>query len=284
MYAITGITGQVGGAVAQHLLTAGLAVRAVIRHRNKGEPWAAKGCEVATADMTDGEALARAFMDMEGVFVLIPPLFDPEPGFPEVRAVIAALKSAIDFARPGRAVCLSTVGAQADETNLLSQLGMVEEQLGPITVPIAFLRAAWFMENTASDVRDARKTGTFPSFLQPTDRAIPMVATADIGEVAASLLQERWQGRRIVELEGPRPVSPDEIATILSGLLHRPVRPEVVPRDRWEALFRDQGARHPEMRARMIDGFNQGWIAFERETCKGGTDVAAVLASLVARG
>jgi NAD(P)H dehydrogenase (quinone) len=45
MYAVTGITGKVGGAIARTLLSAGLPIRAVVRDADKGRPWA-KGCEV----------------------------------------------------------------------------------------------------------------------------------------------------------------------------------------------------------------------------------------------
>jgi hypothetical protein len=53
MYAITRITGQVGGAVARALLAARLPVRAVVRAAGKGVTWAERGCEVAIADMND---------------------------------------------------------------------------------------------------------------------------------------------------------------------------------------------------------------------------------------
>jgi hypothetical protein len=82
MYAITGITGQVGGAVARALLAARLPVSAVVRAAGKGATWAEHGCEVAIADMNDAVALTAAFTGAEGVFVLIPPIFDPAPGFP----------------------------------------------------------------------------------------------------------------------------------------------------------------------------------------------------------
>ena len=282
MYAVTGITGQVGGAVARHLLDEGRSVRAVVRDRARAEDWGARGCGVAVADMTDADALAAAFTGVAGVFVLIPPMFDPAPGYPEVRAVIAALVAAVRRARPPKLVCLSTVGAQSPEPNLLGQLGLVEAALGALPLPVAFLRAAWFMENAASDIAAARDTGIVPSFLQPLDRGVPMVATADIGRVAAEMLGETWRGRRIVELEGPRPVAPEDIAAALSDLLGRPVRAEAVARETWEGLFRAQGMRHPGPRMRMLDGFNEGWIAFEGEPRRGTTDLATVLRSLLA--
>jgi uncharacterized protein YbjT (DUF2867 family) len=81
MFAITGITGKVGGQTARRLLDAQQPVRAIVRDLNKGAYWAERGCEIAGADMGDAESLARAFLGAEGVFVLLPPNFDPTPGF-----------------------------------------------------------------------------------------------------------------------------------------------------------------------------------------------------------
>src|SRR5215470_3891432 len=117
MYAITGITGKVGGALARTLLAAGQPVRAVVRDAGKGRSWAEKGCEVALAEMEDAAALSAAFCEVNGVFIIPPPEFDPAPGFPEARAVITAVKSAIEAARPGNVVCLSTIGADATRNN-----------------------------------------------------------------------------------------------------------------------------------------------------------------------
>jgi hypothetical protein len=52
-------------------------------------------------------------------------------------------------------------------------------------------------------------------------------------------------------------------------LLNRSVRASIVPRKTWEALFRSQGMKNPTPRIRMLDGFNEGWLAFEHDTRKG---------------
>jgi uncharacterized protein YbjT (DUF2867 family) len=286
MYAITGITGQVGDAVARKLLAEGANVRAVARDTRRAAPWVERGCELAIAEMSDAPALVRGFAGADGVFVLIPPIFDPSPGFAEAGAVISAVRDALAKTRPARTVCLSTVGAQARQPNLLNQLAMMERELGTLDLPIAFIRAAWFMENAIWDVPSARE-GAIQSFLQPLDHAIPMVATADIGTTAARLLQERWVGRRVVELQGPAPVSPNELATVLGGQLGRSVRAHVVPREEWEALFRTQGMRNPTPRMQMLDGFNQGWLSFEDgedvEAVTGTTTLEMVVRGLLAR-
>src|SRR5580700_4611382 len=83
MYAIMGITGRVGGAVAAALLAQGNRIRAIVRSPSKGSSWAERGAELAVADSLDTRALARAFRDVAGVFVMTPPEFAPSPGFPE---------------------------------------------------------------------------------------------------------------------------------------------------------------------------------------------------------
>jgi len=284
MFAVTGITGQVGGVVARLLLAAGHDVRAVVRDAAKGEVWAKQGCEVALADVNDQQALQHAFEGAEGVFVLLPPTFDPTPGFPEARKTIATLRAALAVAKPSKVVVLSTIGAQATQPNLLNQLQILEQELSTLPMPVAFLRAAWFIENAAWDVAPARDSGIVPSFLQPLDKPVPMVATADIGRVAAELLRESWTGRRIVELEGPQRISPDMIAASFARLLGRDVGMTVVPRDTWEDLFRAQGMTNPTPRMQMIDGFNEEWICFEgaeNEVRKGRVPLDTVLQSLI---
>jgi len=284
MYAITGITGQVGGVVARTLLAANQPVRAVVRDAAKGRAWAERGCEVAVADIGDATALAAAFRGVEGVFVLRPPNFDPAPDFPDARASAFTLRSALEAASPGRVVYLSTIGAQARQSNLLTQHTIIEEELRKMATPVTFLRPGWFMENSRWDVAPARAQGVIPSFLQPLDKPVPMVATADIGRVAADLLQETWSGHRVVELEGPHRVTPNEIAAAFAKLLGRPVRMEAVPHETWEGLFTAQGMKNPTPRIQMIDGFNEGWIEFERGEVgsrKGSVPLENVLKALI---
>ena len=284
MYAITGITGKVGGALARTLLAAGQSVRAVVRNAGKGRSWAEKGCEVALAEMEDAATLAAAFKEVDGVFVLPPSEFDPAPGFPEARAVINAVKTALGATRPRKVVCLSTIGAQATKPNLLTQRTLMEQELRGLTIPVTFLRPAWFMENFAWDVASARDSGVIASFLQPVNKPVPMIATADVGRVAAELIQKDWHGYRIVELEAAHHITPNEAAATFARILGHPVRVEIVPRETWGSLFKSQGMKNPMPRIQMLDGFNEGWIEFERGesgSMKGKVTLETVLRELI---
>ena len=67
MFAVTGITGNVGGEVARNLLAAGQPVRGVVRETRKGETWAKRGCDLVEADINDATALTAAFKGAAGV-------------------------------------------------------------------------------------------------------------------------------------------------------------------------------------------------------------------------
>jgi uncharacterized protein YbjT (DUF2867 family) len=285
MYTVTGITGKVGAAVARALLSADQPVRAVVRDGGKGAPWADLGCEIAVADLVDAGALAKAFEGTEGVFAMLPPVFDPTPGFHEARAFIASMHTALAEAKPNKVVALSTIGADAPNPNLLNALGLMEDAMKTLSMPVAFLRAAWFMENAAWDIASARQ-GNIQSYLQPLDRPIPMIATDDVGRTAAALLQENWEGRRVVELEGAQRVSPNTLADAFAKTLAKPVRAQAVPRDRWESIFRAQGMKNPTPRIQMIDGFNAGWIDFPNRGAnarKGSIGIDQAVATMIQR-
>jgi NAD(P)H dehydrogenase (quinone) len=283
MFAVMGVTGNVGGEVARTLLAAKKSVRAIVRSASKGEAWAKLGCEVAVAELEDVAALTAAFEGVEGVFVMVPPNFDPQADFTEARKIAASLKAALEAARPGKVVYLSTIGAQAEQTNLLSQHTLIEKEVRELQIPITFLRPGWFMENSIHNVASARDNGVIYSFLAPVDKGTPFVATADIGQTGAALLQETWSGHRVVELTGPRPVSPNDLAVGFAKVLGRPVAVEVVPREQWESTGRSMGMKNPTPWMRMLDGFNEGWICFERpsEVRIGKVELEAVLKGLV---
>ena len=283
MFAVTGVTGKVGGAVARALRDAGLPVRAVVRDAAKGAPWAARGCNVAVADLDEVAPLAAAFTGVGGAFAMLPPIFDPTPGFPEAKAMIGTLRAALVEALPPKLVVLSTVGADATRPNLLNQLGLLERALADLPTRVTFLRPGWFMENAAADLTSARETGVIRSYLQPLDHAVPMVATEDVGRTAAQLLQEDWAGHRIVELQAER-VTPNAIASAFARALDRSVRAEAAPRAHWEEIFRSEGMRNPFPRMQMVDGFNEGWIDFSNcgaEARPGRIDIDSAIAALV---
>jgi len=288
MFAVMGITGQAGAAVAENLLARGQKIRAVVRNAEKARTWNARGAEIAIADFNDPAALTAAFAGVEAVFAMIPPYFAPSPDFSEPRAAIAALHQALSAAHVPKFVALSSIGAEKlSRLGLITSLHLLERQLGALPVPSAFLRAGWFMENSAWDVDSAREGKLF-AFLQPIDRQFPLVATQDIGRTAVDILLQSWTGPRHIEVAGPRKYSPREVAETFASILGHPVETIVVPREKWAETFVAQGMPPDRTAPRiaMLDGFNSGWIDFGvpgTEHVTGATELKAVLQQLVTR-
>jgi NAD(P)H dehydrogenase (quinone) len=290
MYAVMGITGKVGSAVAENLLVQGEKIRAIVRNPDKAARWRDRGAEIAVADVDDPNALAAAFEGTDGVFLMVPPNFAPAPGFPETRKTLASYRAALAKALPKKAVYLSSIGAeQNDGLGLITSSHLLEQTLGDLPIAHAFLRAGWFMENHAWDVTTAQSEGRMFSNLYPLDRKFSLVATADIGKAGADVLRQEWTGTRYIEVAGPEQYSPNDIAQALSSALGRAIEAVAVPRENWTEFFIGQGMPQgrTEPRAEMVDAFNSGWIHFGvagTEHITGATSLTSVIARLVADG
>jgi NAD(P)H dehydrogenase (quinone) len=288
MYAIMGITGRVGGAIAENLLAQGEKIRAIVRNAEKAAQWRDRGAEIAVADVDDVNALASAFEGADGVFVMVPPNFAPTPGFLETRKTLAAYRAALANALPKKAVYLSSIGGEKTSgLGLITCSHLLEQTLGDLPIANAFLRAGWFMENHAWDVTTAQSEGKIFSNLYPLDRKFSLVATADIGKAGADVLRQEWTGNRYIEVAGPEQYSPNDLARVLSSALGRTVDAVAVPREKWTEFFIGQGMPEgrTEPRAEMVDGFNSGWIRFGApgtEHITGSTTLTSVIAKLAA--
>ena len=222
MFAVMGITGNVGGQVADTLLKNGKKVRGIVRNPAKAQLWKDKGVELFTADYDKN--LVEAFTGVEGIFAMIPPNLLPEPGFPDSVLRIDAIKKAVLSAEPPKAVFLSSIGSEKTSgLGLITTTHMLEEQLKGSGVPSAFLRPGSFIENIVHSIPAASATGMYFAFYQPLDQRFPLIATADIGRFAADILLQKWEGDRFIELAGPADYSSNDIATALAKSLGKPI-------------------------------------------------------------
>jgi NAD(P)H dehydrogenase (quinone) len=287
MFAVLGITGNVGGAVAETLLHHGKKVRGIVRDAAKAQAWKEKGVELVTADYDDN--LISAFTGAEGIFAMIPPNMAPDPGFPDSAARIAAIQKAVRTAKPPRAVFLSSIGSEKSSgLGLITTTHMLEQALGNTGVPSAFLRAGSFMENILYSIPAARQTGMYFAFYQPLEHAYPLIATKDIGRIGAETLLQTWQGNRVLEISGPTYYSAQDVAAALTQTLGRPITAVAVPRETWVDTMARNGmpAERSGNYIEMLDSFNSGWIKFgvpNTEPVKGATDLLTTVKSLVAK-
>ena len=175
-FAIAGVTGHTGRIVAESLLSQGKKVRVIVRDAAKGEPWKAKGADVALADLGDPSALARALHGAQGAWLLIPPNM-AAPKFREYQdRTASSLASAVEQSKIPHVVFLSSVGAQHPAgTGPIAALFGAEKAFSAVsTTTFTFLRAAYFMENIGGSLGMLGQ-GIVPSFT-PASFAFDMIA------------------------------------------------------------------------------------------------------------
>lgn len=266
MFFISGITGRVGASAAKRLLDQGASLRALVRDPQKASAWQKEGVDVRPGDLTDPHALKACLDGLEGAFLMQPTPFGVSADFPEARTINASIHQALSASNVKKVVVLSSVGSDKPHgLGNIMQTRLLEETLADIRLPIAYIRAAAFIENSLHGLTQAAETGYFDSFLQPTDRMFPMVAIEDIGQEVARLLTADWNDRLIVEL-GSR-FSPQNLAEAMSEVLEKPVQARAIPRESWNDVLRAMGLPQDKVGpwAEMQDGFNSGWIDFGRE-------------------
>lgn len=262
MFLVMGITGQVGGAAAKHLLAQGKEVRALVRNREKAAKWAAEGVQLVDGDWDDSAAIERALKDVEGAFVMLPAVWAPSPDYKEAKAVIANYVEALSKAAPPRVVALSSMGAnRTSGLGMITALSLLEQGFRNLASPVAYVRAGGFFENFLYGLHVAQG-GTLPVYYNPTDRKSTMVATDDVGaEIATLLTGPAWSGQRVVELGSM--VSADEVAAQLGEVLKVGVKAFAIPRAGWPEAFEQLGIPkgHTGPAEAMFDAVNAGWMA-----------------------
>ena len=101
-------------------------------------------------------------------------------------------------------VLLSSVGADLPSgTGPVRGLYYLEEALRKTGAKVTAIRAAYFQENVGQVLEPARKQGIFPNFTPSADFPMPMIATRDIGLLAAESLLKPPAKSEVVDQMGP---------------------------------------------------------------------------------
>jgi uncharacterized protein YbjT (DUF2867 family) len=223
----------------------------------------------------------------QGAYLMMPPPVPSSTGVMEACwTVVDSMRRAVDESGLPHFVLLSSVGAQlAEGTGIVKTLNLAERELGSLGRPMTVLRAAYFMENWGQTLPAVVASGVLPSFIGPSDRQVHMVATRDIGELAARMLREPTFSRRVVELAGPVDYSPNEVADTLARLLGRPVRVEEHTPAALIPMLMDMGFSEEvaNLLAELNEALNRGRLTFEHpdRVVRGQTTLDEVLGGML---
>ncbi len=216
MYVITGASGNTGKVIANALSDAGKKVRVISRNAENVKDLAAKGADTAIGNLDNADFLTNSFADATAVFAMIPPNFATDNYRGYQNQVADAQIKAAKNAGVKYVVTLSSVGAHLKEkAGVVQGLYDMEQKWNAVDgVNLLHLRPSYFMENTLGQIATIKNMGIMGSPIKG-DMSFPMVATKDIGELAAKrLLALDFSDSEVQYVLGSRDVSYHEVAAI----------------------------------------------------------------------
>jgi uncharacterized protein YbjT (DUF2867 family) len=277
MYVITGATGNTGSVVAKTLLAKGQSVRVIGRHADRLKYLSERGAEPFVCDLTDRDALTKAFTGARAVYAMIPPHVTSAEYRADQDRTTDSIAVAIEKSGVKFAVCLSSFGAdKPDNTGPVAGLHYLEQRLNKIpSLNALYLRAGYFMENTLAQVGIIKQMGMAAGPLRP-DLKLPMIATRDIGAAAAEdLLKLDFHGHQTRELLGQRDLTMAEAAAIIGDQLAKPDLPYVqAPNEQTRAAMIGMGmsSNFVDLVLEMAGALNSGhMVALEARSARNTT-------------
>lgn len=241
MFTIAGVTGHVGPVVATTLLEEGHQVRVLVRDAAKAAHWSDRGADVAVVDLTDRAGLARALSGSTGFFTLLPFTLDATDITAATDRLVASIAGAVADSGVPHVAMLSSAGADLDRgTGPILGLHHLEQALRATGTRVSALRSGHFQEKVADVLDVARHEGIYPVFAASAETPVPMVATADIGVMAARTLLDPPAASEVVDLVGPA-YTEAQVAEELGAAIGRRLEVVTLPREAWVPTWLEAG-------------------------------------------
>jgi len=265
MYTVLGATGHIGSVITKKLLEKGEKVRVVGRSMARLQPFVQKGAEAFIGDVSDAEALTRAFHDVRAAFLMLPPGMNSQDYSADQDRESDSFTSAVRNAGLQYAVNLSSIGAQAPAgTGPILGVHRSEQKLNGLEkLNVLHLRPAYFFENHLAAISMIQMMGLYGGALKG-DLRIPMIASRDIGTYAAErLLKLDFNGKQTRNLLGERDLSMNEVAAVIGKALNKTeLRYAQFPYDQVQQVLMQMGT--PQKTAayfiEMFQGINDGIV------------------------
>ena len=226
---VTGATGNVGGAVARHLVALGESVVSGVR-----DPAAlvGDGTLARAFDFEDPSGWPAAFLGVDRLFLLRPP---------PIADVSRYLLPVIDLALERGVRQIAFLSLQGVQFNSSVPHHAVEKYLKARRAPYTFLRPNFFMQNLSTTYRtDIRDRGEI--FVPAARARTAFVDTDDVGRVAAHVLTESGHVGKAYTLSGEQSLGYREVADTLTRVLGCPVRYAAPTVDQYVERLEGDGA------------------------------------------
>jgi uncharacterized protein YbjT (DUF2867 family) len=211
-----GTTGTVGSTVLQELRAANYSVRAGCHSQRRAEGADVEGDKTVMVDLADAATLPPALEGVDSVFLIS--ATGPDQTRQELNVVAVAQTAGVK-----RIVKLSVWRADEQLTPIARSHRPVEEALEASGMAWTFLRPNFYMQNFQRQMAsDIKNEGVIA---QPvSNAAISFVDTRDVARVAAAVLTSEGHVGQTYDITGPQALSYEDVATVFSTVLRKPVR------------------------------------------------------------
>jgi uncharacterized protein YbjT (DUF2867 family) len=239
---ITTPTGNIGKRALQQLLQAGADVSVIVRQPEKLPNSIRNRVKVYQGSLTDVELVTKAFQGARAALWLTPVDYTHPDAAAYHNEMGAVAATAIRKSRIPYVVNVSSAGSHLENAGPVSGLGDIERQLNEAAENVVNLRPSFFMENFFQQIEPIRNDGAVYQSL-PGDLPYPIIATQDIGDVAAQLLLDKnWTGHRVRGLHGPVDLTFADATKILGDSIGKPVKYVQITPDQAYQTFLGIGA------------------------------------------
>ena len=260
MIVITTPSGAIGHQVLEHVLRSEKPIRVIARDASRLPPHIRERIDVVRGSHGEAAVVNKAFAGADAVFWLVPP-------DPRASSVDAAY---VDFTRPAcaafkthgvkRVVGISALGRgtpAAAHAGLVTASLKMDDLIASTGVHYRAVTNPSFMDNLLRQVESIKTRGIF-SLPISGDLKQPSACTRDIAATAARwLLDQTWSGPGSVPVLGPEDLSYNDMASILSEVLGKPVRFQQIPGDAFKARLLQRGMSEAMAQANL-----DLWVAY----------------------
>lgn len=238
---VIGSTGQQGGAVARELLSRGHEVHALTRTPDSPAALrlAAQGAKIVYGDLDDPASIGPGMSEVNAVFSMHTFL-----GTAGVDGEVRRGKAAADIAKDvgvAHVVYSSVDGAERSSgVPHFESKWAIEQYARALELPLTVLRPTTFMESFTTNARpQMTERGLVVRFALPPDKPLQMVATADLGFIAADAFERPAEHiGQAIALAGDALTGP-MIAAAFQAVTGTPARYEQQPLDEIRAFSDD---------------------------------------------
>ncbi len=207
---LTGVSGNVGSAVVDYLISINVSFLAGVRNIEKSKHQS-NALEYIHLDFEDPASYGTALVDVTKVFLIRPPQLT------DVLGIFVPFIQKCKEVGVKQIVFLSLLGV---EKNPFPPHHKIEKAIVESGIPYTFIRPSFFMQNlSTTHAEDIKERNDL--FIPSGNAKVSFIDTRDIGEIIGRTLVEEGHGYKAYTITGSEAITYYQVADSMTKLLGR---------------------------------------------------------------